>query len=49
MDDAQQLNTVASLMGGQLPSLKFNAPSIKSLSSITSGVSNSVIPRNSFK
>lgn len=49
MDDAQQLNTVASLRGGQLPSLKFNAPSIKSLSSITSGVSNSVIPRNSFK
>lgn len=51
MDDAQQLNTIASLIGGQLPSLKFNSvtPSIKSLSSITSGVSNLIIPENSSK
>ena len=51
MDDAQQLNTIASLIGGQLPSLKFNSvtPSIKSLPSITSGVSNLIIPENSSK
>lgn len=51
MDVAQQLNTIASLIGGQLPSLKFNSvtPSIKSLPSITSGVSNLKIPKNSSK